>query len=89
MWKLADECGKEGGLGTETRQKEASVVHDVGRLETTENSILNARLDSGRRTERWAILAGLGKCWTKVLDAGRRKLKLRYSLCTDREEAKR
>ena len=61
MWKLADECGKEGGLGTEMRQKEASVVHDVGRLETTENSILNARLDSGRRTERWAILAGLGK----------------------------
>ena len=52
------------------RQKEASVVHDVGRLETTENSILNARLDSGRRTERWAILAGLGKHWTKVLDAG-------------------
>ena len=70
MWKLADECGKEGGLGTETRQKEASVVHDVGRLETTENSILNARLDSGCRTERWAILAGLGKRWTKVLDAG-------------------
>ena len=89
MWKLADECGKEGGLGMETRQKEASVVHDVGRLETMENSILNTRLDSGRRTERWAILAGLGKRWTKVLDAGRCKLKLRYSLCTDREEAKR
>ena len=79
----------KGGLGTETRQEEASVVHDVGRLETTENSILNARLDSGRRTERWAILTGLGKRWTKVLDTGRRKLKLRYSLCTDREEAKR
>ena len=72
----------------ETRQEEASIVHDVRRLETTENLILNARLDSGRRTERWAILAGLGKRWTKVLDAGRRKLKLRYSLCTDREEAK-
>ena len=50
----------------ETRKEEASIVHDVRRLETTENSILNARLDSGRRTECWAILAGLGKCWTKV-----------------------
>ena len=70
MWKLDDKCGKEGGLGTETRQEEASIVHNIRRLETTENSILNARLDSGCRTERWAILAGLGKCWTKVLDAG-------------------
>ena len=89
MWKLDDKCGKEGGLGTETRQEEASVVHNVGRLETMENSILNARLDSGHRTECWAILAGLGECWTKVLDAGQCKLKLRYSLCTDKEEAKR
>ena len=70
MWKLADECGKEGGLGMEMKQEEASIVHDVGRLKTMENSILNARLDLGRRTERWAILTGLGKCWTKVLDAG-------------------
>ena len=88
MWKLDDECGREGGLGTETRQEEASIVHDVGRLETMENLILNARLDTGRKTGHRAILAGLGKCWTKVLDAGRCKLKLRYSLCTDREEAK-
>ena len=71
----------------ETRQEEASIVHDVGRLETMENAILNASLDSGRRTEHRAILAGLGKHWTKVLDAGRCNLKLRYSLCTDREEA--
>ena len=69
-WKLDDECGKEGGLGMETRQEEASVVHNVGRLKTTENSILNARLDLRCRTEHWAILAGLGKHWTKVLDAG-------------------
>ena len=34
----------------ETRQEEASIVHDVGRLETTENSILNARLDRGCKT---------------------------------------
>ena len=88
MWKLDDECGKEGGLGMEMRQEEASVVHDVRRLETTENSMLNARLDAGCKTGCRAILAGLGKCWTKVLDAGRCKLKLRYSLCTDREEAK-
>ena len=54
----------------ETRQEEASAVHDVRRLETTENSILNTRLDSGRRTGCRAILAGLGKHWTKVLDAG-------------------
>ena len=70
MWKLDDKCGKEGGLGMETRQEEASVVHDVRRLETMENVILNARLDLGRRTECWAILAGLGKHWTKVLNAG-------------------
>ena len=88
MWKLDDKCGKEGGLGMETRQEEASIVHNIGRLKTTENLILNARLDAGRKTGCRAILAGLGKCWTKVLDAGRRKLKLRYSLCTDREEAK-
>ena len=42
----------------ETRQEEASIVHNVGRLETMENSILNARLDLGCRTECWAILAG-------------------------------
>ena len=89
MWKLDDECGREGGLGTETRQEEASVVHDVGRLKTTENSILNARLDAGCKTGCRAILAGLGKRWTKVLDAGQHKLKLRYLLCTDREEVKR
>ena len=65
MWKLADECGKEGGLGTETRQEEASVVHDVGRLETTENSILNARLDAGHKTGCRAILAGLERFLTQ------------------------
>ena len=54
----------------EMRQEEASVVHDIGRLETTENSILNARLDAGRKTGCRAILAGLGECWTKVLNAG-------------------
>ena len=53
----------------EMRQEEASAVHNVRRLETMENSILNARLDLGRRTGCRAILAGLGKCWTKVLDA--------------------
>ena len=72
----------------EMRQEEASAVHNVRRLETMENSILNARLDLGRRTECWELLAGHGKHWTKVLDAGRCKLKLRYWLCTDREEAK-
>ena len=54
----------------EMRQEEASVVHDIGRLETTENSILNARLDAGCKTGCRAILTGLGKHWTKVLDAG-------------------
>ena len=52
------------------RQNEASIVHNVGRLETTENLILNARLDVGHRTGHWAILAGLGECWTKALDVG-------------------
>ena len=70
MWKLDDECGKEGGLETEMRQEEASIVHDVRRLETTENLILNARLDAGRKAGCRAILAGLGECWTKVLNAG-------------------
>ena len=72
----------------EMRQEEASVVHNVGRLETRENSILNVRLDAGHKAGCRAILAGLGECWTKVLNTGRCKLKLRYSLCTDREEAK-
>ena len=70
MQKLDDECGKEGGLGMETRQEEANIVHNIGRLKTTENLILNARLDAGRKTGCRAILAGLGKCWTKVLNAG-------------------
>ena len=72
MWKLDDECGKEGGLGMEMRQEEASVVHDVRRLETTENSILNARLDAGCKTgcrmQNW--MQG-NTCWTwEMLDKG-------------------
>ena len=70
MWKLDVECGKEGGLGMEMRQEKASVAHNVRRLKTMENSILNTRLDTGCKTGHRAILAGLGKCWTKVLDAG-------------------
>ena len=45
-----------------------------------ENLILNTRLDTGHRTGCWAILAGLGECWTKTLDAGQHKLKLRHSV---------